>query len=493
MDFLGARVQLNPRPAQTENIALEVAMLGHCPGEVRIDRLLNLPNAERDIRLAGFGQRLDQRIAENRNLYHLPIPLRSLAEFDDIFPAARTQASTYKSRLAGDLAWLPKAVDDFFANGGDKLWLVQIPEAQGAEGFLPSLHPALHDTDSLFGLYSLLVLNGVGLIAMPDLERIQIAQDLEDIPRLRLANPKPQFIPCTSRLGDDHRERRHSEELPVAETPRNFIFLLQRLLATLDRHRPDMQCLFTLPLAYSNVLDSPQVDETSLQALIQSRAQPGAHLLRQVQLLFPYLRSEQYSLFSPTGVLAGTLARSARTRGIWRSVAAQTLVTDAHPYPPVSQVQKLQLRENPGVGVLQQKKGLTTLDDERIMVPALHRDDYNTGDNSARLKSLRSAEVVRFLGYLVRQLRALGESLIFNVDYRDPRPRLLLEKFFNRLFEQGALRGNRPEQAYSIRQSYPQEGVIAIDIEIAPAYPVDKLVLTFINRDGSWLTEAKHA
>ena len=162
------------------------------------------------------------------------------------------------------------------------------------------------------------------------------------------------------------------------------------------------------------------------------------------------------------------------------------------PYPTINQVQKLTLREDPGIGVIESRLGKIILDDERIIVPALHKDDYVAGELSDRLKTLRSGEVVRFMGYLVRQLRELGEALVFNVDYRDPRPRLLLEKFFNKLHAQGALRGATPGQAYTISQSYPQEGVIAIDIEIAPAYPIDKIELTFINRDGNWLTEANN-
>ena len=52
-------------------------------------------------------------------LYHLPIPLRSSAEFHDIFPDSRVEKASYVSLLAGDRVWLPQAVDDFFANGGE--------------------------------------------------------------------------------------------------------------------------------------------------------------------------------------------------------------------------------------------------------------------------------------------------------------------------------------------------------------------------------------
>ena len=69
-----------------------------------------------------------------------------------------------------------------FANGGEKLWMVQIPEEAGLNGFLPERKLTIYDTDTLYGVYTLMVLNGVGLIALPDLERIQLEQNLPDIP-----------------------------------------------------------------------------------------------------------------------------------------------------------------------------------------------------------------------------------------------------------------------------------------------------------------------
>ena len=89
IEFLGARIQLNPRPARHTVVALEVAMLGHCPGRVRIDRLLALGDALEEMRLLGFGPRIDALDEQSPDLYHLPVPIRSLAEFEDIFPDAR--------------------------------------------------------------------------------------------------------------------------------------------------------------------------------------------------------------------------------------------------------------------------------------------------------------------------------------------------------------------------------------------------------------------
>ncbi|MEI2422700.1 hypothetical protein V6O07_20650, partial [Arthrospira platensis SPKY2] len=60
---------------------------------------------------------------------HLPLLLRSVAEFHDIFPQAATAPTAYRSELAGDRAWLARSVDDFFANGGGRLWVITVPDA----------------------------------------------------------------------------------------------------------------------------------------------------------------------------------------------------------------------------------------------------------------------------------------------------------------------------------------------------------------------------
>ena len=126
------------------------------------------------------------------------------------------------------------------------------------------------------------------------------------------------------------------------------------------------------------------------------------------------------------------------------------------------------------------------LEDERLMVPVLHPKDYARAVDPRRFDGYRSAEVGRFMGYLLRQLRALGEALVFDTDPRDPRPGLLLEEFFRRLHDLGALRGAQPEEAFDVRPATTREDLIAFDIEIAPAFPLDRLHLTFFNRAGAW-------
>jgi hypothetical protein len=169
------------------------------------------------------------------------------------------------------------------------------------------------------------------------------------------------------------------------------------------------------------------------------------------------------------------------------------MLTAGRPYPAVDTHEVVRLRESPGIGVLRVRNGVVHLDDERLAVPALHRGDWVQSRNPDRYKGYRSGEVQRFLGSLVRQLQSLGDALVFNLGSGDPRPRLLLERLFGRLFEAGALRGNVPEDGFSIRESRPQEGAVVFEIEVAPAFPIDRVQLTFANRSGEWRAEVKNA
>jgi len=496
MEWLaGARIALTPRPVERRIAALDVAMLGHCPGRVRLERLLQLPAALEDMRAVGYGKTVDDLLLPGAvsELYHLPIPLQSSAEFHDIFPDALTATTQYVSLLAGNKAWLGLAVDDFFANGGEKLWVVRIPESSGQAGFLPADKTELHDVTTLQGLACVLVIPALGVVSFPDLERLQIPPRLPDIPRVRLENNDPQFLPCTQNTDDDHRERRYSSELSDMPPPWQLPQVLRGMLQFISSHRPDLQCLFTLPLAYSGELDSPVLDPAAWSALAgYQENRDTAQALRHVQFLFPYLRGPRFALHSPVGLIAGQQAAAARRDGPWRSMAAKPLNTDALPYPRLSIAQTLVLRDKPGISVINYRHSFSggaqlSLDDERLVVPALPVADYPF--DRQRYDGFRSAEVMRFLGFLRRQLQALGEQLIFNLDYRDPRPRLLLEQFFRRLYSQGALRGASAEQAFSISESIPQEGAMLFEIMLAPAFPIDKLFLTFANLNGEWRSE----
>lgn len=495
-ELLAARVSLIPRPVQPRPAALEAAFLGHCPGEVRVQRLLDMQQVLDELRSAGFAEQVDalrsgSAGASLRALEHLPLPLRSRAEFYDIFPQANTLPTQYRSVLAGDRAWLPACVDDFFANGGIKLWVVKIPEqAIGGENpqqlFFPDSNTQLHDPRTLRGLATLIVINSIGLVALPDLERLQIPQRLPDVPRVRLDNPDPQFMPCSANLDDDHRERRNDDEIPSTSSPLGFAAIIQGLLRWASQHRPDWQFLMSMPLSYSDSLNSPNLDPAAAATIAALKQRDHAYRLRQMQFVYPYLREPGHSLRTAIGAIAGKQARQAQRVGIWSSVADQALQLNARLYPNPSIAETLAMRSEPGVSVLRFSRKAIRLDDERLSVPALPAADIKTTVNDKRYDGYRSAEIQRFMGYLQRAMRALGEQLIFNVDYRDPRPRLLLDRYFRTLYQRGALRGATTQQAFHIQQIPAGEGAMLFEIEIAPALPIEHIRLTFSNQDGHW-------
>ena len=88
---------------------------------------------------------------------------------------------------------------------------------------------------------------------------------------------------------------------------------------------------------------------------------------------------------------------------------------------------------------------------------------------------------MRFMGWLRRSLRDLGEDMIFNLDSRDPAVGNILDSFFQELHQKGALRGAQPEDAYRLINLSNQPNLIHYQIEIAPSFPVDRFVVTFMH------------
>lgn len=504
-ELMGGRIVLTPRPARARAPALEVAMLGHCLGRVRLERIGCQAREDlhrlgyRGIPVCGPDGTPSLGGGERADVWHRPLSLRSAAEFDDIFPDARTAASHYRSRLAGDRAWLPRAVSDFFSAGGEKLWVIPVPDASpgptgtGAADFMPTPYARLADPESLRGLDVALAIPEVGLVALPDLERLEIPANLPDIPRKRLPNPPPVFLPCATDLDDHIRERRHPDAMPSLASRLGPERIITAIGTALAQRRPDVQCLFSLPLAYDRQAGEPGLDPEALDALanLQTDRARGPRL-RRIQLLFPYLRGPGYSLRSGCGLIAGMQAAVAAREGIWRSVAGRPLPSDGRPFPPVPPTEVARLRAEPGLGVLTVSDEALVLDDERLAAPALPVADYRHAEDPARLVPYRSGEVARFLGFIMRQLRSLGEALVFDSVLDDTRPRLLLDNFFGALHRAGALRGHRSEDAYTITRLASAPDTLAYAIEIAPAFPIDRVHLTFGNTNGQWSLDFGH-
>jgi hypothetical protein len=496
LTLLDGRVELEPAPLRSDvDDPVEVAFVGHLPAAVtvrpeRLSRtalerldLLGFAHVARILRgeaVAAPGD--DLTLRRTTRLEQLPLLIDTIRSFYDLFPDAERvplvsmASAAFGSPLAGITAWLPRALEDFFLAGGRRAWVVLVDEHESPELVLPPLggNPLVAPMRELRGLTLAAALPGIGLLTAPDLERQTIPAGLHDVPRVRLPNPPTRFVPCGSVGSDDHRERGEGPStLPLPAPP--WSQQLARIAGFLQRHRPDVQFLTGVPLSWDASTAAPGLDAAALAWFADAGREDrlGAAAAR-VQVLAPCLRSPRYRLGSPGGLLAGVISASARRHGAWRSVAGRTLPGDALPYPGLPGARLEQLRAG-GIGVLTARATVLTLDDERVVAPA-HAD---------------SGEIVRLIGWLRRRLERLGERLVFLVDPEDPRPQLALEALGNELHARGALRGNRAA-AWQVAPESGGPGQAVWRITVAPAAPIDGLVLTVRNEQGRWLAEALH-
>jgi hypothetical protein len=480
MNFDSGRIVLEAGSAPPTGADFEVAALGHTGAAADLAVLFSNTRLIAELEELGYIQilaalraRWQQGVLVD-DLFNLPLPIRSLAEYQALFshPPVTPEAQPYHSLMAGAQKWLPRAVRDFFIDPGEvnkKLWLIPVNPGEGQSAFYPDSHLNLLDLASADAFSRALALPGLALIILPDYERLQVPSNLENIPRLRLDNPAPTFLPCSTNMDDGIRERASFTPNLNYPDPEPFSAAVHRMLSALKRFRPDVRLMLTMPFDQSLNGELPQISAaavTELNQLKQSRFNASLHRL---QLIYPYLRDANQQLGSATALLAGQIASRAVKAGPWRSIAGQNLPGDYQPWPNLSQAQIARLRDEVGIGVLKRRLNAMQLDDERLSAGVFSTTDNAHGQDA-------SGEISRFLGWLYRSLENLGMALVFD-DQRGNRQGLIyLNDFFNRLYQLGALRGRTPEQAYRIEQSIDGDGEqVIFSIAIAPAFPIDTI------------------
>ena len=516
MNFHFGRVSLLPETRLHRAPLFDVAMIGHLERDADLGYLFNNPAMLDDIRVAGYADLLAVLRAEYEKpeqplrahpLQGLPIPLRSLEEFQQLFsqPSSAPVGEKFVSRLGGDYPWLPIAVADFFQAEvmqlPRRLWIIAAPQAQGVEGFLTpdaAVAPASHaQLDSALAtrprgdqlaellqrqpaLLRALDLPDLGLLTLPDFERLHIPPSLTHIPRLRVANPAPAFLPCGSNTNDGILETDTiAREQP--DESLNFVVHLQRLLRVIASFRRDVNLLLAFPFDLNRNAELPQFSQLAADQLAQWKQSDESSVLRHVQLVFPYLQDTRGNLASPCALLAGKTLALASTRGEWRSIAGLPLVTQKHVFPALSLKLTAQLRDQTGLAVLREENTRLQLDDERLPVP------YVTSQPSTN-----SGELARFMGGLQRALENLGLNLVFENQQAVDQSEIVLRNFFTRLHAQGALRGRRPEDAFSIRRQNDRAEEVVIEIELAPAIAIDRIQVDLRSHNNNAQAEVRN-
>jgi hypothetical protein len=388
------------------------------------------------------------------SLNDLPLAFASAAEFAAAFP--------------GDDGWLARAVDDYFAAGGLRAWVVRtaVDDAAPIDAFLPPTPPII-PTAAPTGVAVALQIPSAGLLLLPHLEYLCLA-GAEPPPPV-----PPPIAPGFRPITDFVAPPRPPVALPpvlVAVDPRDVLARVSAMLAVL---RPDMLCLFALPVG---------ADQTQTAAVMVRRADAYLHGAVPpgpdrpfVQAFAPLLRDPSGEIVSPSGLIAGVLAAAAQSDGVWRSIAGRTLPSLATPLRKVESAALDSLRRS-GITALRFAPGGTVLDDDILGCRDI-----------AGAAPARSGGARRLMGWLLRNLQSFGEQLVFENVLDDGRVELALTSLFATLLKRGALSGRQVTDAVTItRRDAGQSNAVAFDIGLAIAVAVETIRLSFM--DGTVTT-----
>jgi hypothetical protein len=372
------------------------------------------------------------------------------------------------------------AVRDFFANGGAQCYVIGLgspPPLGLAPAFRDAafarLLPDLVDRDraSWRGVAQLLALDEVALLLAPDLPELAASQADRLAPSRDAPDPPEVFVECGS-----HAEgRRGDPGLLRLPAPRcddddyaRWRGYAQRLGDFLARHRRDCTALLALPLpaATARVARDARAAMDGLQSSF-------------VQVAYPWLRPVQpprtpEGLVAPDGALAGLVAATCIAQGAFRTAAgrAPADVYDVEPLPPPREL------VTPAADAQAWTSRLS------LFAPRLARIELLSDRTASDRAGWRNAAVGRLMGLLLRQARALGDALAFETagEALFAAIRRRVEALLTSLWQQGALRGAQPAEAFAVRcdrttmtQNDLDHGRVVCLVEFAPTYSLERI------------------
>ena len=416
---------------------------------------------------------------------------------------------------------LGRAVRAYFANGGRRCWVATLrrPGFEDAEELTKVLDDMVGTPGSseleATGLERLLLVRDVVAVDVPDLYALRVDHAAHTIP-LPPSEREACFVPCTSipPKGTATTDERFPAWTPIFESsppfkgalPLNDVFRTQAsLLARCVAERWRVLLLLSVPLL-PDAGAGPYVPPTASDArawLLQFdaslKAKPNAPSIGDTDdfscaaLYWPWVMTQEtvdapIVTLPPSAYAAAILARRDLSRGPQVSPAAETLrevvgltgtfddKVHGELYDPDIDAAGLAvpsvnvLRAFPGYGI--QLWGARTLSTETW---------------------LRFLSVRRTLTAIELRMRAALELLVFEPN----RPALWLQvtqaafAVLLPIFESGALRGSRPEEAFYVRcdaRVNPPEaiarGELIVEVGVAVAAPAEFIVFRVGRREG---------
>lgn len=443
----------------------------------------------------------------------VPVPIDSWELFDRLFRWDR------RTGVFSGVTYLGAAVRSFFAQGGRKCYVVRagnpwergltrVPRLARVDDLIPgwssgqvSCTPL--DRTSWKGVGHLFGLPEVSYLCLPDLAEA-FAVDPEPVPAPESPRVPEQFVEC----GTEPADPVAGDVVRWASAPRcdeaaarewaTAVNLLGRLIARWQR---EVQLVAALPLPKAGTQIerdchgwlSDQVDGI-LDAGLAESSRPGVASAF-VQLAFPWVRTAGSNalperLESPDGVLAGVLARNALMRGSFRSAAGLPLVEVSGVSPawgsehferPASHAGERGTRRRSmaeRVSILgQTPRGFVLLSDVTTSVD----------------EGYRPACVNRLVTAIVRAARRAGEHIMFESSGEAlwGRIRESVQRLLVGLFQDGALRGATPADAFQVRcdrstmsQNDLDAGRVIVTVQFQAALPIERITVVLGMHEG---------
>lgn len=385
---------------------------------------------------------------------------------------------------------LDAAVRDFFANGGRRLWIVNV-----AAGIDPAAAQAfLNDTLGIggdprpHGLELLLRQDEVSLVALPDLDATKaVARSRDediDLPG------DPCFGRCGRRAPAGARLAHRAEDVEVVE--RLFggddVLWAQRYL--IERIGRESWRWFAI------VAPPPGLDPDAVvdwrRRLTKGMAEPGRRTVTDAgegadvaALYWPWLLAQDSPgaptvLRSPVGAVTGVYAATDLAAGPQAAPANRRLLGAVGLEVPVGDDEN-RTAYDAGVNVIRAFPG------QGILVWGARTLLWQS--EASRFEPLAFVNARRCLSAIARSVEVVGQPLVFQPNTAIPRIRLhqLVTGYLLQVFASGALIGDSPDQAFFVEvepADVSPEGELVCRIGVALAAPAEFIVFRVGRRGG---------
>jgi hypothetical protein len=445
-------------------------------------------------------------------LLDVPVPVDSWAAFEELFAYERRPVTVGENTPTID-SYLGAAVRSFFAQGGRRCYVVRVGDPLPYDALMNERQAQLErlvpgyvanvptanalEPSTWQGIGHLFGLADVAFVALPDLTDLCRA----DVASLPLDEPifnTPEiFVECSTRElppPPNHAARLLAAPRADEGTLPAWRKAIRLGVQVLSRHHRTVQFVASLPRPTSGTLVGLMGTNTLTREVA---THPDGIATAFLQLTTPWLVTGSSARLPegsepPDGTLVGLLARNALVGGTFRPAAHQPLVEVFDVVDPLRRDEQEQPQLAWGDRALRERVSLFGQTPEGLILLS----DVTT----SRTEAYRPANVNRLMSLILRAAQRFGDDLLFepNGEGLWGRVRDRMEGLLTDLHTLGALRGERPADAFTVRcdrstmsQNDIDNGRLICEVAFTPTLPIERItVLLTLQHGGGLLVNA---